>query len=95
MTDVAIAMAAIEQMHGVDLRVEMSRAGVLGEAGLTVVMVASRKVPVDGGRSSSVSRRVRYPNEMSKTLEGCLLKLTYEIDRDCSSFWTQAPLPAA
>lgn len=88
-------MAAIEQMHGVNLRLELSRAGVLGEAGLTVVMIAQRVVPTVSGVSASVSRRVRYPNEMSKTLEGCLLKLTYEIDRDCSTFWTQEPLPAA
>lgn len=93
--DVAIAIAAIENMHGVKLNLELSRAGVLGEAGLTVVAIAHRVFPSSGVQLHSVSRRVRYPNDQSRTLEGCLLKLVYEIDRDCGSFWTQEPLPAA
>jgi hypothetical protein len=90
--DVSIAMAAVEDMHGVKLSIEIVRAGALGESGVELIAVARKRTLADGEVSRSVSRRVPFPGEYARDLVSALFRLVYQMDRDCSEFWQQEKL---
>lgn len=85
--DVAIALAAIQDVYGVSVTILVSHGGRFGSGGLSLQAVASSAQVGRSGRVPSVSRRHRYPNDESKTLEGALFKLVYELERDCDQLW--------
>lgn len=93
--DVSTAMAAIQSLHGVSLNLVMSPDGEYGEGGVWVTCVATQIHRLDMVANSSVSRKRHYPDGESETFEGLLLRLVYEIDLDCSTFWEQGSLPGA
>lgn len=94
-TDVATLAAAIQSLHGVRVTLMMSPDGSYGEGGLLLLALAEKNdVPI-GARQRSVSRRHRFPNVDSRTLEGALYKLLHELDNDCGAFWQQERLPGA
>lgn len=85
--DVAIALAALQDVYAVSVTILVSHGGRYGSGGLTLQAVASRTELGRGGLLPSVSRRHRYPNDESKTLEGALFKLVFELERDCDQLW--------
>jgi hypothetical protein len=89
LTDVALMMSAIEELHGVNVSVQMSVGGGLGVGVMEIVVMAIRKDAPSGAVPRSVSRRYLWPSSQNATVEGLLYRATHELDVDCGSMWFQ------
>jgi len=82
-------LETIGGFHGATVSVTIQLAGARASGHLELVAIATSQSALKTGQLRSVSRRHVYPNNDSKSLDGAIFKLLYEIDRDCGAMWTQ------
>jgi len=87
--DIQHALETIGGFHGASLSLTIQLAGARAAGHLEIIAVATTESALRGDQLRSVSRKHLYPNGQSRSLEGAMFKLLYELDKDCGSFWGQ------
>jgi hypothetical protein len=82
-------MSAIEELHGVSVRVEMCPAGALGLGTMEIVVIATRKTEPNGVVPHSVSRKYHWPSRDFVELTALLYNAAHACDLDCGQMWVQ------
>lgn len=91
--DVALAMTGLGEIHSVDIILSISLP-LGGRSGLLAATATAKlRAGVDTARAPSVSRSCQIGSGEPSMVAASMFRLMYELDRDCSTFWTQEQFP--